>query len=87
MQSLTMEELKSAMQRTVLDAKDRSTVDELKDLLVSGGGQLLREDEAFCKELMNNILTHENQYVVIYENYDMAARFFDLYHAVLEEVS
>lgn len=86
MQSITMEELKRAMQRTVLDAKDRPTVDELKALLVAGGGQLLREDEAFCKEFINNILTHENQYVVIYENYHMAARFFDLYHAVLEEI-
>lgn len=71
------------MQKVVLMTKDKPMADEMEFLLDNGGRELLASDELFREELIQNILTHENQYVVIYEDYQMAARFFDLYNLLV----
>ncbi len=83
MKNMTIEELKSKMQKVVLMTKDKPMADEMEFLLDNGGRELLASDELFREELIQNILTHENQYVVIYEDYQMAARFFDLYNLLV----
>lgn len=78
------EYLKACMNRVVAKAKDRPVAEMMKTLLDNGGRDVLAANPEFRTELIQNILTHENQYVVIYEDYEMAARFFDLYHLLVD---
>ncbi len=73
------------LDKTIGATNDQRMVVAMNVLLEHGGRELLRKDHGFKINLMKKAQMHENQFVVIYEDWTAAEAFLDVYN-LLENV-
>ncbi|MBQ8664056.1 MAG: hypothetical protein IJ471_09395 [Eubacterium sp.] len=79
------ERLRFLMDKTIGATNDQRMVNAMKRILMHGGQEILQKDEGFKKNLMKKAQTHENQFVVIYEDWIAAEAYLKVY-LLLEKV-
>lgn len=72
------------MDKTVGATNDHRMSEVMKLLLVYGGAKVLAADEEFRQNLMKKAQIHENQFVVIYEDWEKAEAYLNVYNLLLE---
>lgn len=75
-----IELLKYCMNRVVGSTNDGRMIQMMKVLLEAGGSEILEQDQDFKRALKERVLIHENQFVVIYEDFLTAEAFLNLYN-------
>ena len=77
--SLDHETMRYFLDKTIGMTNDHRMVEVMKLLLSNGGKQVVEEDLPFRHNLMKKAQTHENQFVVIYEDWAAAEAYLNVY--------
>lgn len=78
------EVMRFCMDKTVGATDDHRMVEVMRLLMEAKGEDVLRSDEEFRQNLMKKAQIHENQFVVIYEDWTKAEAYLNVYHLLLE---
>ena len=78
--------LRYFIDKTIGVTNDNRMVEVMTMLLEQGGRQILEKDEEFRLNLMKKAQIHENQFVVIYEDWFAAEAYLNVYR-LLEEIT
>lgn len=73
------------LDKTIGATNDSRMVQAMELLLCHGGKNVLHQNPEFKKNLMKKALIHENQFVVIYEDWTAAEAYLNV-HRLLEEM-
>lgn len=73
------------LDKTIGATNDSRMVQAMELLLFHGGKNVLHQNPEFKKNLMKKALIHENQFVVIYEDWTAAEAYLNV-HRLLEEM-
>ena len=72
------------LDKTVGVTNDYRMVTAMERLLTLGGKEILQQDTAFRENLMKKAQIHENQFVVIYEDWMAAEAYLNVYQLLSE---
>ena len=78
------EVMRFCMDKTVGATDDNRMGEVMKLLLAHGGAEVLAADEEFRQNLMKKAQIHENQFVVIYDDWEKAEAYLNVYNLLLE---
>lgn len=72
------------LDKTVGVTNDHRMVSAMEHLLMLGGKEILQQDAVFRENLMKKAQIHENQFVVIYEDWMAAEAYLNVYQLLSE---